>query len=129
MRVNAAAAWELAPGCGGWDAAQRLLGLRAATDLLTCAAGRALLLLSRCETRRLVGNLPSAYRAAVNHGDRSVVWEGMSRGRVIMRRDFMPCAFHEGLMRGVLESTKARGVEVVGTRVDVLDSEYVLSWE
>ncbi|WNG31048.1 DUF2378 family protein [Cystobacter fuscus] len=129
MRVNAAAAWELAPGCGGWDAAQRLLGQRAATDLLASAAGKALLLLSRCETWRLVGNLPSAYRSAVNHGERSVSWEGFSRGRVTMRRDFMPCSFHEGLLRAVLESTKASGVEVVGSRVDVLDSEYVLSWE
>ncbi|OJH36384.1 TIGR02265 family protein [Cystobacter ferrugineus] len=129
IRVNAAAAWELAPGCGGWDAAQRLLGQRAATDLLASAAGKALLLLSRCETRRLVGNLPSAYRAAMNHGERSVSWEGFCRGRVTMRRDFMPCAFHEGLLRAVLESTKAREVEVVGSRVDVLDSEYVLSWQ
>jgi uncharacterized protein (TIGR02265 family) len=129
MRVNAGAARVLAPGCGGWDEAQRLLGQRAATDLLASAAGKALLLLSRCETRRLVGNLPSAYRAAVNHGERSVSWEGFCRGRVTMRRDFMPCSFHEGLLRAVLESTKAREVQVVGSRVDVLDSEYVLTWE
>lgn len=129
MRMNAAAAYELAPGCGGWDGAQRLLGMRAAADLLASAAGKALLLLSRCETDRLVTNLPSAYRVAMNHGERAVHWEGLSRGRLIMRRDFMPCAFHEGLLRGVLEATRAQSVEVKGWRVDVLDSEYELSWE
>ena len=129
LRMNAAAAWELAPVCGGWDAAQRLLGQRAASDLLTCAGSKALLLLSRFDTDRLMGSLPSAYRVAVNHGERSVQWEGLSRGRLIMRRDFMPCAFHEGLLREVLESTRASGVEVTGARVDVLESEYVFSWE
>jgi uncharacterized protein (TIGR02265 family) len=129
MRMNAAAASELSPGCGGWDEAQRVLGQRAAADLLSSASGKALLLLSRCETDRLVTNLPSAYRVAMNHGERSVHWEGLSRCRVIMRRDFMPCAFHEGLLRGVLEATGARSVEARGWRMDVLDGEYVLSWE
>jgi len=129
LRLNEAAVVELAPGGGGWTCAQRRLGRRAAVDLLTSAAGRALVLLSRGETRRLMGNLPSAYRAAVNHGERSVVWEGASRGRVIMRRDFMPCAFHEGVLGAMLESTKARGVVVQGARLDVLDSEYRVEWE
>ena len=35
----------------------------------------------------------------------------------------------QGLLREVLESTRASGVEVTGSRVDVLDSEYVFSWE
>ncbi|ATB29544.1 hypothetical protein MEBOL_002999 [Melittangium boletus DSM 14713] len=130
LRLNEAAVVELTlRGEGNWTWAQRRLGRRAAADLLSSAAGRALVLLSRGETRRLMGNLPSAYRAAVNHGERSVVWEGERRGRVIMRRDFMPCAFHEGLLAALLESTKAQGVGVQGARLDVLDGEYRVEWE
>jgi len=129
LRLNEAAAAELAPGGGGWARVQRGLGRRWAVDLLASATGRTLVLLSRGETRRLLGNLPSAYRAAANHGQRSVVWEGECRGRVLMRRDFLPCAFHEGVLGAVLESTRARGVCVEGTRLDVLDSEYRVEWE
>jgi uncharacterized protein (TIGR02265 family) len=128
LRVNDAAARVLAPRCGGWVEAQRHLGRRAMADMLKSAAGKALLLLSKGETRRLVGNLPSAYRAVVNFGERSVVWEGASRVRVIMRRDFMPCAYHEGVLLAALEGMKASAVEVCGSRVDVLDGEYLLSW-
>jgi uncharacterized protein (TIGR02265 family) len=128
LKVNDVAARVLAPRCGGWVEAQRHMGRRATADMLKSAAGKALLLLSRGETRRLVGNLPSAYRAAVNYGERTVVWEGASRGRVIMRRDFMPCAYHEGVLLAALEGMKARAVEVRGSRVDVLDGEYLVSW-
>lgn len=128
LKVNDVAAGVLAPRCGGWVEAQRHMGRRAMADMLKSAAGKALLLLSRGDTRRLVGNLPSAYRAAVNYGERTVVWEGASRGRVIMRRDFLPCAYHEGVLMAALEGMKARAVEVRGSRVDVLDGEYLLSW-
>ncbi|HYO54256.1 DUF2378 family protein [Archangium sp.] len=129
LRVNDAAARVLGPRCGGWEEAQRQLGRRAMADMLKSAAGKALLLLSRGETRRLVSNLPSVYRAAVNFGERTVIWEGPTRGRVVMRRDFMPCAYHEGVLLGGLEGLKARAVSVRGSRMEVLDSEYLLSWE
>jgi uncharacterized protein (TIGR02265 family) len=129
LRMNEVAARVLAPECGGWEEAQRLLGRRATVDMMRSAAGRALQLVSRGETRRLVSSLPAAYRAVVNYGERSVVWEGPSRGRVIMRRDFMPCAFHEGVLRAVLEGMKVEGVEVRGLRMGVLDAEYLLTWE
>ena len=129
LRINDVAAWVLAPRCGGWHQAQHHLGRRAMGDMLKSAAGRALLLLSRGETRRLVGNLSSVYRSAVSYGERSVQWEGPSRGRVLMLRDFMPCAFHEGVLLALLEDMKARAVEVRGTRLDVLDGEYLVSWQ
>ncbi|HEX8818513.1 MAG TPA: DUF2378 family protein, partial [Archangium sp.] len=129
LRVSEVAARLMAPECGSWEEAQRRLGRRAKVDLLRSATGRALQLVSRDEPRGLVANLPSAYRAAVNYGERTVVWEGLSRGRVIMRRDFMPCAFHEGVLLAVLEGMKVRGVEVRGLRVGVLDAEYLIAWE
>ncbi|WNG41224.1 DUF2378 family protein [Archangium violaceum] len=128
LKVTDAAAQVLAPRCGGWEEALRHLGRRATADMLKSATGKALLLLSKGETRRLVGNLPSAYRAVVNHGERTVVWVGPTQCRILMRRDFMPCAFHEGVLSAALEAMKAREIEVRGSRVDVLDGEYVLSW-
>lgn len=128
LKMTDAAARVLAPRCGGWEEALRHLGRRATADMLKSATGKALMLLSKGETRRLVASLPSAYRAVVNYGERSVMWEGPSRGRVLMRRDFMPCAFHEGVLLATLEGMKAREVEVRGSRMDVLDSEYVISW-
>ncbi len=129
LRVNDAAARVLEPRCGGWVEAQRQLGRRATADMLKSAAGKALLLLSRGETRRLMSNLPSVYRAAMNFGERTVIWEGPTRGRIIMLRDFMPCAYHEGVLRAVLEGMKARTVMVCSSRMEVLDSEYLLTWE
>ena len=129
LRVNEAAARLLEGRCGSWVEAQRQLGRRATADMLKSAAGKALLLLSKGETRRLLANMPSAYRAAVNFGERTVTWEGPSRGRVIMRRDFMPCAWHEGVLLAALEGMKARAVRVSSSRLGVLDSEYLVTWE
>ncbi|MCY1083046.1 DUF2378 family protein [Archangium lansingense] len=129
LQVNEAAARLLERRCGSWVEAQRQLGRRATADMLKSAAGKALLLLSKGETRRLLANMPSAYRAAVNFGERTVQWEGPTRGRVIMRRDFMPCAWHEGVLLAVLEGMKARAVQVSSSRLAVLDSEYLVSWE
>lgn len=129
LRVNETAARELAPVCGGWEEAQRWLGRRAAVDMLGLASGKALRLLSRGDVRRLVGVLPTAYRSSLNYGERQVVWEGPSRGRILMRRDFLPVAWHEGLLRAALEDLRARRVEVRGIRLGPLEGEYTLSWE
>ena len=93
------------------------------------AAGKALLMLSKGETWRLLTNMPSAYRAAVNFGERTVTLEGPTRGRILMRRDFMPCAWHEGVLLAALEGMKARAVRVSCSRLEVLDSEYLVTWE
>ena len=129
LRMNEVAARVMGPECGGWAEAQRRLGRRATVDMMRSAAGRALQLVSRGETRQVVSTLPSAYRAAVNYGERTVAWEGPNRSRVIMRRDFMPCAYHEGVLRAALEGMKARQVEVRGLRMGVLDAEYLITWE
>jgi uncharacterized protein (TIGR02265 family) len=127
-RVNDVAARVLAPLCGGWEEAQRRLGRQSTVDMLESAAGRALALVSRGQARRLVGHLPSAYRAAVNYGERTVTWEGPSRCRVLMRRDFLPCAYHEGVLLAALEGLKAPAPQVRGLRLGVLDAEYLVSW-
>ncbi len=129
LRVNDAAARVLEPVCGGWEEAQRQLGRRATADMLHSAAGKALMMLSKGESRRLLGMLPSAYRSAVNYGERSVVWEGASRGRILMRRDFMPSAYHEGVLLAALERVNARSVSVRAWRMGLLDCEYLVCWQ
>ncbi|HEX8436344.1 DUF2378 family protein [Archangium sp.] len=128
LRVNDVAARVLAPLCGGWEEAQRRLGRQSMGGMLKSATGRALVLVSRGQPRQLVGNLPSAYRAAVNFGERTVTWEGPSRGRVLMRRDFLPCAYHEGVLLAALEGLKVSAPQVRGQRLGELDSEYLVSW-
>jgi len=113
---------------GSVDAAMRQLGRRAAESFLSSTAGLALQLLSRGDAKRLVGNLPSTYRAAVSFGVRSVVWTGPTSGRLTMRREFMPYPFHEGLLLGVLEKSQARGVQVRGHQLSTLESDYDISW-
>jgi uncharacterized protein (TIGR02265 family) len=129
MRVSREAARVLAPSCGGWEEAQRRLGSRAAEEFMRSAAGRALRLMAGGDVKRMWSHAGAAYRAAVSYGERLVVWETFTSGRLLMTRDFMPCAYQEGVIKGALEIGGARQVRVEGLRVAVLDSEYTFSWE
>jgi uncharacterized protein (TIGR02265 family) len=128
IRLLFTAARLLRERCGGLEEALRQLGLRSGAQFMGSAAGKALLLLARGEPGRLVGHLPSVYRAAVSYGERSVVWTGPTSGRILMRREFMPYPFHEGLLAGVLEVGKVREARVLGRQLSTLDSEYDISW-
>ncbi|MGZ3459559.1 MAG: TIGR02265 family protein, partial [Archangium sp.] len=88
------------------------LGRRAAMDFLQSTAGKMLLTLARKEPKRLVNSLPSAYKASVSYGTQQVEWSGPKSGRVIMKREFMPHAFHSGMVEMLLEMAGATGVKV-----------------
>ena len=129
LRMVFAAARMLEARYGGIDEALRQLGYRAAESFLASTAGLALQLLARGDTKRLVGNMPSMYRASVSFGVRSVVWTGPRRGRFTMRHEFMPYPFQEGMLLGVLRKVNARGARVRGSQLSTLESDYDLSWE
>lgn len=129
LRMVFAAARMLAIHCGGFDEALRQLGYRAGECFLASAAGLTLQFLARGDVKRLIGNLPSAYRAAVSFGTRSVLWTGPTCGQFIMRREFMPYPFHEGLLLGVMGKANARGARVRGYQLSTLESAYDVSWE
>lgn len=129
LRMVFAAAKMLEGRYGSVNAAMRQLGRRAADSFLSSTAGLTLQLLSRGDAKRLVGNLPSTYRASVSFGVRSVVWTGPMSGRLTMRREFMPYPFHEGVLLGVLEKSQAKGVQVRGYQLSTLESDYEISWE
>ncbi|RYZ35349.1 MAG: TIGR02265 family protein [Myxococcaceae bacterium] len=119
----------MGPQLGGFDVMLRKMGTQATTDFLSSAAGKTLLLLAGDSPKRLVTNLPTGYRAAVSYGERSVDWSGDRTGRLIMKRDFMPPAYHEGVLQAVIEALGARGVQVQGKQTGPVDTEYALSWQ
>ncbi|HLM48290.1 MAG TPA: TIGR02265 family protein [Myxococcaceae bacterium] len=118
----------LAERHGQADHALWLLGHCAAMDFLESESGRALQVLVRGEPKRLVSHLPWAYQVAVT-GERSVKWLGPQCCRFSMQRDFLPAAFHEGMLVAMLERLNASKVKVVGRQTGRLDSEYDLSWQ
>jgi uncharacterized protein (TIGR02265 family) len=129
LRMVFAAARMLEGRYGGIDEALRQLGFRAAESFLASTAGLALQFLARGDAKRLVGNLPSVYRASVSFGVRSVVWTGPTSGRLTMRREFMPYPFQEGLLLGVLRKANVGGARVCGQQLSTLESDYDISWE
>ena len=129
LRMVFVAARLLEARCGGFDPALRELGLRAARCFLESAAGIALQLVGGGSVKGLVGHLPSAWRAWVSFGARSVLWTGPTSGRLTMRREFMPHPFQEGVLLGVLDKAHARGARVRGCQLSTLESDYEVSWE
>ncbi|QRN99060.1 DUF2378 family protein [Archangium violaceum] len=113
---------------GDVEQALWLLGHCVAMDFLESEAGRTMQVLVRGEPKRLVNNLPSTYQVSVD-GERSVKWLGPQCCRLIMTRDFMPPAFHEGQLVAMLERLKASKIKVTGRQTGVLDSEYDISWQ
>ena len=119
----------MGPQLGGFDAMMRKMGTQATTDFLSSAAGKTLLLLAGDSPKRLVTNLPTGYRAAVSYGERHVDWTGERTGRLVMKRDFMPPPYHEGVLQAVIEALGARGVQVHGKQTGTVDTEYTVSWQ
>lgn len=105
-----------------------MMGHCVAMDFLDSEPGRAIQVLVRGEAKRLVNNLPSTYQLSIN-GERSVKWMGPQCCRLTMRRDFLPTAFHEGMLVAMLEGLQARRVRVSGRALGLLDSEYDLTWQ
>jgi uncharacterized protein (TIGR02265 family) len=128
LRMTSTAARLLAPQLEGFEAVLRRMGTQATVDFLASMFGRDLMLTANGSPRKLLQSLGDGYRAAVSYGDRYPLWTGEKSARFIMKRDFMPAAYHEGVLQGVLEAIGARDVRVYGRQVALLDSEYELSW-
>ncbi len=128
LQMLAAAMPGLAERHGDAEQALWLLGHCSAMDFLESESGRALQVLVRGEPKRLVSHLPWAYQVALT-GERSVKWLGPQCCRLTMQRDFLPAAFHEGMLVAMLERLNASKVKVVGRQTGRLDSEYDISWQ
>lgn len=129
LRTLYAGAAELAPRVGSQQAAFHLLGEHGTRDFLESTAGRALIRLSGKDLRRLLIHIPTAYRMAVNYGERRVEWRGRHSAVMYMQGDYMPVAYQEGLLYAALERMTGRPPQVQGVRTAPLDSHYTLRWE
>lgn len=129
LRLASTAARLLAPRLDGFDGVLRRMGTQATLDFLTSMFGQDLMRTAGGNPRKLLQSLGDAYRVAVSYGERYPLWTGDKSARFIMRRDFLPAAYHEGVLRGILEAVGAQGVRVHGRQVALLDSEYEVSWK
>lgn len=129
LQLISVALEALAARYGGCEQALRQLGRKALSDFLASKSGKMLLVVGGGEVSRLLNNAPTGYRVSTSYGEHSLRWAGPTNCVWTMKRQFMPPPFEEGILAGLLETTRARNVRVVGRQVGVLDSEYDISWE
>lgn len=122
------AAELLGPEHGGHDAVLRQLGRRATVDFLHSTVGKTMMALAGTEPFRLLSSFPSAYRASLSYGERSVARVGEQQARLMARRDFLPLAYNEGVLIAAMEQSSARELHVEGHRLAPLDVDYDLRW-
>ncbi|MBE4750431.1 DUF2378 family protein [Corallococcus sp. ZKHCc1 1396] len=118
----------LRPQLGTWAQSLHYIGTQATVDFLASMFGRELMQAARRDPRMLLQHLADGYSAAVSYGERTVLWTGDRSARFVMRRDFMPAPYHEGVLLGALEAVGAQDVRVHGRQVSLLDTEYDVSW-
>lgn len=129
IRLTMAAVSELGARHGGAEQVLRMLGQKAAVGLMSSAVGNAMCSQAGTGTDHIAASFQAIYKVTSNYGERSMEWLGSRRGRLTMRRSFLPMPYHEGAMVEVLERLGARNVRVQGRVLGALDSEYDFSWE
>ena len=112
------------PQLGGGEAMLRWMGVQSANAFLHSAAGRTAFMLVSNNVKKLFNQLPISYRAATSYGERQMVWTGETSGRMIFKRDFLPPAYHEGVLTEVMIKVSARNPQVRSRITGPLDSEY-----
>jgi uncharacterized protein (TIGR02265 family) len=122
------AAELLGPKLGGAEAVMHQLGRQATEDFFRSTVGRTIMVLAGTDPHRLLASFPSAYRASLSYGDRSVERLGDTRARVMTRRDFLPVAYNEGILTAALEQSTARDIMIQGCRLAPLDVDYDIRW-
>jgi uncharacterized protein (TIGR02265 family) len=116
------------PAPAGRGMVLRRLGRRATADFLHSTVGRTMMALAGTDPQRLLASFPSAYRASLSYGDRSVERLGEKQARLMARRDFLPLEYNEGVLLAALEQSTAREPVVRGRQVSALDVDYDVSW-
>jgi uncharacterized protein (TIGR02265 family) len=128
LRLGLAALPLVGPQLGGGEAMLRWMGVQSTHAFLNSAAGRTAFMLVSNNLKKLFNQLPISYRAATSYGERQMVWTGENSGRFIFKRDFLPPAYHEGVLLEVMLKVNARNPQVRGRITGPLDAEYDLSW-
>jgi uncharacterized protein (TIGR02265 family) len=129
LRVLRRAAWLMGNAAGGFEGTMRVLGHLGTAAFLESPAGNAVHVLLAGSPRQVLENLPLAYKLMMPAaGTLSVARDGYTRSRVVLTRDFLPCAYVEGSLEAQLKKGGASGLRVSGRRTGSLSSEYELSW-
>lgn len=127
------AAWNiadrLAPRYGSFDAVFYELGRYTAAGFLASVLGKTIFAMAGKDPRKIVAAGPGAFKSAVSYGERSVEFTGDKSARYVFKRDFMPHAFHRGVILGALAATDARNAKAVAKEVDFMTTVYEISWE
>ncbi|MFE8596214.1 DUF2378 family protein [Archangium violaceum] len=106
----------------------RQLGRRATADFLHSTVGKTMMALAGTDPQRLLASFPSAYRASLSYGDRSVERLGDKQARLMARRDFLPLEYNEGVLHAAMEQSTARELVVRGRQLAPLEADYDISW-
>ena len=129
LRVAHAASLVLAPLLGSVDKCARRLGMATVQDFVHSMAGKTLVSLSGGAPHRLLGNIPAAYRASVNFGERKMTPRGDTGAVLTFKRDFLPLPHSEGVILAVMEVSTGKYPQVRSRSLGPLDSEYEVSWD
>jgi uncharacterized protein (TIGR02265 family) len=122
------AAELLGPQLGGAEAVLHQLGRRATEDFFRSTVGRTMMAVAGNDPHRLLATFPKAYRASVSYGERSFERLGDTHARLMARRDFLPLAYNEGVLRAAMEQSLVRDFQVRGHRLAPLDVDYDIRW-
>ncbi len=129
LRVLRRAGWVMEGKTGGFEETMRILGYLGMAAFLRSQAGRAVELLMSGTPRRVVENLPTAYKLTTpSGGPVSVVWWGQTGARILFTRDALPRPYLEGSLEAQLQKAGARGVRILGRALGPLSSEYNVAW-
>jgi uncharacterized protein (TIGR02265 family) len=127
------AAWNvaerLAPKYGSLDAVFYELGRRTVDGFLASVLGKTIFAMAGKDPRKIVAAGPGAFKSAVSYGERTVEFTGDKAARYTFKRDFMPHAFHRGVIMAALAATDARNPKAVAREVEFMHTIYEISWE
>jgi uncharacterized protein (TIGR02265 family) len=127
------AAWNiaerLAPKYGSLDAVFHELGRRTVDNFLASVLGKTIFAMGGRDPRRILAAGPGAFKSAVSYGERSVEFTGAKSARYVFKRDFMPLAFHRGVIVAALGATDAKNASVDGREVAFMETVYEIRWE
>lgn len=129
LRLAGTAVQELSGRYGGPENAARMLGRRATADFLSSAVGNAVRMMAGTDIKLFLSGVQTVYRMAASYGERKVEWYGPASGHLLMRRNFLPVEYHEGVLEQLFTHYTVKNVKVRGQQTAPLDSVYEFSWE
>lgn len=128
LNLTYAAARELSGRYGGFDGAVRQLGFSTTPRFLESSMGKMLLSLAGMDARKLIGNMPSAYMTAWNHGSCTLSWSGTRSGRFTYV-NVMPVAYFTGSVLQILSVVQAPGAQATGRQTSLTGCQVDFSWK